>query len=347
MLRPFLQDGSALSLRIVFTLAVVMASSSVLARVNTASQAAHEILRQLWICMFQVRLPVLPFMHRLPGEFPGTPRSEQKFFAGRGLHVPLHRFHVATNSKKIMMKMKMTRASHGSDPGERSPAPLHPRAIAWCQLLHEHVARQRSAHVPAPLSAYGICQPLPLPREPKIVLLLLYKFTCTSHFFISSHPGARLPHPALTLQFVESINISNQSLVATALGENDHRYALAVLRRHLLYAVTIIAAAGVGLFCFQSVVVGLFTSDAAVISTAMTALPLILLAFPIDAVSALLDGTLIASGCVSSKAHPPPACLGLSTAGLEMELVLAVQRPLGSAPAPVSLSLHLPWTARV
>lgn len=103
------------------------------------------------------------------------------------------------------------------------------------------------------------------------------------------------------MQFVESINISNQSLVSTALGEGDHHYALAVLRRHLLYAVTIIAAVGAALFAVQSTVIGLFTSDAAVITAAASALPLLLLAFPIDAVSSLLDGTLIASGCAPGQ----------------------------------------------
>ena len=58
VLSPFLKEGAAVSLRTVFTLGVVMASSSVLARVGTASQAAHEILRQLWICTYQVRPPL-------------------------------------------------------------------------------------------------------------------------------------------------------------------------------------------------------------------------------------------------------------------------------------------------
>eukprot|EP00892_Ulva_mutabilis_P006808 jgi/Ulvmu1/449/UM001_0456.1 len=149
VLAPFLKEGLAVSSRTVFTLSVIMASSSVLARVGTASQAAHEILRQLWICSYQ---------------------------------------------------------------------------------------------------------------------------------------------------FVEAINISNQSLVSTALGEGDQAYALAVLRRHLLYAVTIIAAVGAVLFCLQSSVIGLFTSDAAVVSAALTTLPLLVFLFPLDAVCAVLDGTLMATG---------------------------------------------------
>lgn len=76
VLRPFLKDGSALSLRIIFTLGIVMASSSVLARVNTASQAAHEILRQVWICAFQARLsphppsPPSAALHHAPPSLP-------------------------------------------------------------------------------------------------------------------------------------------------------------------------------------------------------------------------------------------------------------------------------------
>ena len=54
ILGPFLRDGMAVSLRTVAMLGMVMASSSLLARVGTASQAAHEIVRQLWIFMYQV-----------------------------------------------------------------------------------------------------------------------------------------------------------------------------------------------------------------------------------------------------------------------------------------------------
>lgn len=79
VLGPFLKDGSALSLRIIFTLGIVMASSSVLARVNTASQAAHEILRQVWICAFQVLQPPSPPapVDRLPSWTVSHPISTQ------------------------------------------------------------------------------------------------------------------------------------------------------------------------------------------------------------------------------------------------------------------------------
>jgi Na+-driven multidrug efflux pump len=55
VLRPFLRDGMAVSLRTMAMLGMIMTSSSLLARVNTASQAAHEIMRQVWIFTFQVR----------------------------------------------------------------------------------------------------------------------------------------------------------------------------------------------------------------------------------------------------------------------------------------------------
>jgi Na+-driven multidrug efflux pump len=55
VLKPFLRDGAAVSFRTFCTLGLVMGSSSVLARVGTAAQAAHEIVRQVWVFLYQVR----------------------------------------------------------------------------------------------------------------------------------------------------------------------------------------------------------------------------------------------------------------------------------------------------
>lgn len=149
ILRPFLLDGAAVSLRTMSMLAMVMVSSSVLARVNTASQAAHEIVRQTWIFLFQ---------------------------------------------------------------------------------------------------------------------------------------------------FVECINISNQSLVSAALGAEENDYALEVVKRHLVYSVGLLVVMGGILLTFHQQILGLFTPDSSVIATAWTALPLVVLAFPLDAIGAITDGTLTAAG---------------------------------------------------
>jgi Na+-driven multidrug efflux pump len=53
ILGPFLKQGMAVSLRTVAVVGVIMASTSVLARVNAVSQAAHEIIRQVWILLVQ------------------------------------------------------------------------------------------------------------------------------------------------------------------------------------------------------------------------------------------------------------------------------------------------------
>jgi Na+-driven multidrug efflux pump len=101
----------------------------------------------------------------------------------------------------------------------------------------------------------------------------------------------------LLYQGVECINISNQALASTALGTNDTSYAVAVVQRHLVYAISITAIAGAVVLTFREQVVSIFTSDSSVIATALTTLPLLVFAFPLDAITAILDGTLTAAGC--------------------------------------------------
>ena len=100
----------------------------------------------------------------------------------------------------------------------------------------------------------------------------------------------------LLFQFVECINISNQAIVATALGARDYPYALAVVKRHIVYAISIVSAIAAICLALQTHIVGLFTADAVVIAAALTTIPLVTACFPLDAVSSLLDGTLTAAG---------------------------------------------------
>ena len=102
----------------------------------------------------------------------------------------------------------------------------------------------------------------------------------------------------LAVQFVECINISNQSLASTALGQKDTPYAFEVVKRHLVYATVLIAIMGGLLLTFHQQILGLFTPDSTVVATAWTVLPLVAVALPLDAISTIADGTLTAAGCV-------------------------------------------------
>lgn len=97
-------------------------------------------------------------------------------------------------------------------------------------------------------------------------------------------------------QFIECINISNQSIVATALGSKDFAYAFQVVKRHLAYAVSIVSVCALLVLTFQVQLASLFTSDAAVIAMVATTMPLLTAFFPLDAMSSILDGTLTAAG---------------------------------------------------
>jgi Na+-driven multidrug efflux pump len=99
----------------------------------------------------------------------------------------------------------------------------------------------------------------------------------------------------------ECLNISNQSLVSSALAEKDTRYALSVVKRHLSFGVVVLALMGGMVMGFHEHVVGFFTPDRSVIATAWTALPLLALSFPLDAVAAITDGTLTAAGYASTR----------------------------------------------
>ena len=101
----------------------------------------------------------------------------------------------------------------------------------------------------------------------------------------------------LTVQFVECINISNQSLASTALGQKDTPYAFSVVKRHLVYATVLVVVMGGLLLTFHQQILDLFTPDSAVVATAWTVLPLVALALPLDAISTVADGTLTAAGC--------------------------------------------------
>lgn len=171
ILGPLLRDGMAVSLRTVAMLGMVMASSSLLARVGTASQAAHEIVRQVWIFMYQ---------------------------------------------------------------------------------------------------------------------------------------------------FVECINISNQSLASAALGQKDTPYAFSVVKRHLVYATVLITVMGGLLLTFHQQIIGLFTPDSVVVATAWTVLPLVALSLPLDAISTIADGTLTAAGQATWVAQTTTAVSVLATAAMLM-----------------------------
>ena len=100
----------------------------------------------------------------------------------------------------------------------------------------------------------------------------------------------------LLFQFVECINISNQSIVATAFGAKDPRFALAVVKRHIVYAAGLVSAVVASLLLFQTHLFGLFTTDSAVIGMAASVFPFVAALFPFDATVSILDGTLTAAG---------------------------------------------------
>ena len=128
-------------------------------------------------------------------------------------------------------------------------------------------------------------------------------------------------------QFVECINISNQSIVATALGEQDYGYALQVVKRHLVYAIAIVSVMAVALMTQQSLLVGCFTSDATVMAMAATTIPLVAAAFPLDATSSILDGTLTAAGQATWTAKNTTVSSGMTLAllwGAERMMTLSL-----------------------
>lgn len=119
-------------------------------------------------------------------------------------------------------------------------------------------------------------------------------------------------------QFVECLNISNQTIVSTALGAGQKKYATAVLKRHVAYAVASIVSISSLIFLLRGPVLGLFTSDVSVIREVMTTLPFLFLLFPADAICSMLDGSLTASGqaawCAQNTIIISLCVIGLLTA---------------------------------
>lgn len=112
----------------------------------------------------------------------------------------------------------------------------------------------------------------------------------------------------LTMQFVECINISNQSLLSSALGSKDTRYAFSVVKRHLLYSTLIVSVLGALLLVGHEQIIRLFTPDKGVIAAAWSVLPLVVVCFPLDAIGAIADGTLTAAGYATAFERRCNAC---------------------------------------
>jgi Na+-driven multidrug efflux pump len=129
----------------------------------------------------------------------------------------------------------------------------------------------------------------------------------------------------LLIQFVECINISNQSIVASAFGSKDLRYALAVVKRHMVYSVAIVSSAAVVMLSLRVPLMGCFTGDAAVVGMAAATFPFLAAMFPLDALVSILDGTLTAAGQATWTARNSTlTSLGVLVALLSVERVMAM-----------------------
>ena len=75
----------------------------------------------------------------------------------------------------------------------------------------------------------------------------------------------------------------------------DHQSARGVLERVLFKGVTIGATMGVILASIQHPFIRVFTSDPAVTAQVLQTIPLLCIFLPIDALAAILDGSLLAA----------------------------------------------------
>ena len=98
------------------------------------------------------------------------------------------------------------------------------------------------------------------------------------------------------IQVVESFNISNQSIMSSALYAGDLTYANAVCRRHMQLAASLVAIAASVVIVFRHSIVSVFTSDPSVMAMAMAPLVFLLVLLPFDAISTIMDGSLTAAG---------------------------------------------------
>ncbi|GAX82713.1 hypothetical protein CEUSTIGMA_g10139.t1 [Chlamydomonas eustigma] len=98
-----------------------------------------------------------------------------------------------------------------------------------------------------------------------------------------------------TIQFFECLNVATQSLCASYLGKGDVERAQGVLMRLAVLATAVGGVAGLALFLGQVPMTQLFTSDVAVVAQVLMALPMVAFFLPVDALSSIMDGGLMAA----------------------------------------------------
>ncbi len=99
----------------------------------------------------------------------------------------------------------------------------------------------------------------------------------------------------VSMQVFECLNVATQSMAATLLGAGDTASARALLLRALTLSTSVGAVAGAVVWMARQPLVSLFSSDVAVVATALSALPLVCAMLPLDAAASITDGGLMAA----------------------------------------------------
>lgn len=114
------------------------------------------------------------------------------------------------------------------------------------------------------------------------------------------------------MQVSQSLNISANSMVASALGSNDLSTAREVLMRILFMGFAPGALLGLIFLVAQSAIPGVFTQDPAVISAVTNVVPLLAAAMPLIPVATILEGALL--GALDTSYIAKRTALGISIA---------------------------------
>lgn len=114
------------------------------------------------------------------------------------------------------------------------------------------------------------------------------------------------------MQVSQSLNISANSMVASALGANDLSTAREVLARILLFGCAPGVLLGIVFLIAQSAIPGVFTQDPAVISAVTKVIPLLAVAMPLIPVATILEGALL--GALDTSYIAKRTALGISIA---------------------------------
>uniref|UniRef100_A0A1D1ZX61 Protein DETOXIFICATION n=1 Tax=Auxenochlorella protothecoides TaxID=3075 RepID=A0A1D1ZX61_AUXPR len=120
-------------------------------------------------------------------------------------------------------------------------------------------------------------------------------------------------------QAFSSLDIATQTLVASYLGKGDRKTASDIVARVLRLAAGIGALLAVALLAGRQALPTVFTSDPAVQGLVTMVLPLVALGMPLDAVTAVCDGTLLGAQEISWLSKT----MVVTSAGVALGLIAA------------------------